>query len=85
MRTTLAIDDVLLAVAKRRAAEQGLTLGHFVERAVRHELARQDPTGPRPEVPVHHGVGGVRPGVDVTSNRSVLEALDEGGTLEQLR
>ncbi len=85
MRTTVAIEDALLVVAKRRAAEQGLTLGQFLEQAIRHEIARDVSAPARPDVPVHHGQGGVRPGIDVTSNRALVEALDEGTPIEKLR
>ena len=85
MRTTVAIEDALLVVAKRRAAEQGLTLGQFLEQAIRHEIARDVSAPARPDVPVHYGQGGVRPGIDVTSNRSLVEALDEGTPIEKLR
>jgi hypothetical protein len=85
MRTTVAIEDALLAVAKRRATAQGLTLGQFLEQAIRHEIARDVSAPARPEVPVHHGQGGVRPGIDVTSSRSLVEALDEGMPIEKLR
>ena len=85
MRTTVAIEDALLAVAKRRAAEQALTLGQFLEQAIRHEIARDVSAPDRPDVPVHHGQGGVRPAVDVTSNRSLVEALDDGMPIEKLR
>lgn len=85
MRTTLAIDDVLLKIAKRRAAEQRLTLGQLVEEALRHELARDSSSRPRPKVPVYKGTGGLRPGVDVASNRALSELLDEDVPFEQLR
>lgn len=85
MRTTVAIEDALLAVAKRRAAEQGLTLGQFLEQAIRHEIAREVPAAVRPEVPVHRGRGGVRPGIDPASNRSLQDALDDGVPVEGLR
>ena len=85
MRTNVAIEDALLAVAKRRAATQGLTLGQFLEQAIRHEIAREVSSPDRPDVPVHHGQGGVRPGVDVTANRSLVEALDDGVSIEKLR
>ena len=39
MRTTLAIDDRLLAAAKRRARQHGMTLGQLVEEALQAELA----------------------------------------------
>jgi len=85
MRTTLSISDELLVAAKVQARTRGLTLGQFVEEALRRSLAPRDRRGPRPTVPVFRDGTGVRPGVDVTSNRGLLEALDEGQPLEQLR
>lgn len=85
MRTTVAIEDALLAVAKRRAAEQGLTLGQFLEQAVRHEIARDATPVIRPVVPVHRGEGGLRPGIDPASNRSLRDALEEEQPIEKLR
>ncbi len=85
MRTTLAIDDNLLATAKERAHRLGLTLGQLVEEALRRELGADEVPSSRPEVPVFRGGGGVRPGIDVTSNRALLEALDEGQPVERLR
>ncbi|MBI3257101.1 MAG: antitoxin [Actinobacteria bacterium] len=83
MRTTVAIDDHLLASAKDEARTRGLTLGRLIEEALRHELARR--SEPRPAVPVFRGGGGVRPGVDISSNRALYEALDDGRLIEQLR
>ncbi len=85
MRTTLAIDDQLLKAAKRRAGQRGLTLGQFVEEALRAELAAAEPTGDAPPIPVFDGRTGLRPGIDAASNRSLLEALDEGRSIERLR
>lgn len=74
VRTTVSIDDELLAAARRRAAERGQTLGQVVEDALRHELVRR----PRdlPPLPVLEGTGGLRPGVDLSSNRAIAELLD---------
>jgi len=85
MRTTLAIDDHLLASAKRRARERGLTLGQVVEDALRRELGRAQTVAERPGIPVFTQGTGPRPGVDVSSNRAVLEAFDEATPLERLR
>lgn len=85
MRTTIAIDDHLLRTAKGEARRRGLTLGTLVERALRRELAGPAEAGPAPPVPVFRGGRGVRAGVDVTSNRALLEALDDGVLLERLR
>ncbi len=84
MRTTVAIDDHLLARAKDRARERGTTLGKVIEDALRSELAR--PTGgDPPPIPVFRGGGGLRPGVDLSSNRAIQELLDEGMPPEKLR
>lgn len=85
MRTTIAVDDHLLETAKEEARRRGMTLGQFVEEALRSLLAERARTEHTPEVPVFRGGTGVRPGVDVTSTRALLEALDEGRTIEQLR
>ncbi len=84
MRTTIAVDDHLLDSARRRARERGQTLGQVVEDALRRELAtpRRTASG---DVPVFRGGGGVRPGVDVTSNRALREALDSELDLPDLR
>ena len=84
MRTTIALDDHLLASAKRRARERGQTLGQVVEDALRRELAEVDVPEPV-EVPVFTGGTGPQPGVDLTSNRAIREALDSGAGLDALR
>jgi hypothetical protein len=85
MRTTISIHDELLESAKLRARERGLTLGGLVEAALQRELAASDEAKPRPPVPVFRGGGGLRPGVDITSNRLLHELLDEGVPFEKLR
>lgn len=84
MRTTLTIDDHLLAAARRRAQDRGQTLGQVVEDALRLELSAPSVAAP-PAVPVLRGGGGLRPGVDGTSNRALREALDAGTELVDLR
>lgn len=84
MRTTVAIDDHLLAAAKQRAQQRGLTLGQVLEDALRREMAAEPEETP-PPIPVYRGEGGCRPGVDLTSNRAIWEFLDEGVPLHKLR
>lgn len=84
MRTTVSIDDELLAAAKRRAQARGITLGEVVEAALRRELA-YTAAATAPAVPVFRGGSGPRPGIDLASNRAIHEALDEGLDLDRRR
>ncbi len=85
MRTTLSISDELLAAAKRRARERGQTLGELVNRALQRELSDARPPGKAPPVPVFHSGTGPRAGIDLSSNRALLEALDDGVDLDDRR
>ncbi|MGH3696346.1 MAG: hypothetical protein ACRDRX_20525 [Pseudonocardiaceae bacterium] len=85
MRTTISISDELLTAAKRLAHERGQTLGQVIDAALRRELAVPRQRGQRPAVPVFHGGTGPRPGVDLTSNQSLHEVLDEGLPLDARR
>lgn len=85
MRTTIAIDDRLLEASKRRARSLGLTLGQLVEEALRRQLSAGSLVVQPPSVPVFRGGDGPRPGVDLTSNRALLEVLDNARPLEELR
>lgn len=85
MRTTVTIHDELLESAKLRARERGLTLGGLIENALRRELSVRDRPVELTPLPVFKGGKGLRPGVDITSNRALYELLDEGVPFEQLR
>jgi hypothetical protein len=74
VRTTVAIDDELLMAAKSAARRRGYTLGRFIEEALRRELDQQS-TGHPPQVPVFRGGTGLRPGLDLRSNRALMELL----------
>lgn len=84
VRTTVSIDDELLASARKVASSRGLTLGQLIEEALRLELAHQ-PRSSGPPIPVFRAGSGPRPGVDLDSNRALSEIFDEGFGLEQLR
>jgi hypothetical protein len=85
MRTTLSISDELLEAAKRRARERGQSLGQVVDAALQRELNETPAPQSVPEIPVFWGGTGPRPGVDLSSNRALLELLDEGVELDQRR
>lgn len=77
MRTTVAIDDRLLQAARHAARQRGTTLGHLVEDALRRELAAVEQAPAAPPVPVFTRGTGLRPGVDASSGRGLLAALDD--------
>jgi len=69
MRTTIRLNDQLLAEAKQLAAQTGRTLTAVIEDALREVLARRKQT-PR------HGSGGLRPGVDLDDNAALRDLMD---------
>ncbi|GAA1303729.1 antitoxin [Pseudonocardia xinjiangensis] len=85
MRTTVSISDELLIAAKRLARERGQTLGEVIDAALRRELTIPTQRGSRPVVPVFDGESGPRPGIDLTSNSSLHEALDDDDDLAERR
>lgn len=79
MKTTLNLDDHLVARAKAVAAEQRTSLTRLIEEGLRMRL--DPPSGaasPRGRsIPVLAGQGGLVAGIDPTSNRALLDALDD--------
>ena len=78
MRTTIRLNDDLLRQAKRRAAEEGRTFSSLVEdglRAVLRPPPMQKQT--RVKLPLSTAGGGVHPGIDLNSNASLQDLLDE--------
>jgi hypothetical protein len=77
MRTTITIDDGVLAQVRRRAAELGQTVSQVIEDSVREKLLRRDEAPAAPfRIRGFHG-GRVLPGVDLDDNGALLEAMDE--------
>ncbi|MSO78727.1 MAG: CopG family transcriptional regulator [Acidimicrobiia bacterium] len=77
MRTTVRLDDDLLAATKRRAAETGRTLTAVIEDALRQALGRADVSSSSvAPLPVVHGT--TRPGVDLDDSAGLLELMDRG-------
>lgn len=86
MRTTIRIDDDLYRAVKERAARTGRSIGAVLEDAVRLGLEpRSRAAGGRRFSVRASGAGGLVGGVDLASNASVREALDEQATLDALR
>lgn len=76
MRTTLDINDRLLAETKRLAAKRGVSLKAIVEEALRERLhARGTDRRTNVRLPTYSG-DGLQPGVDLTDSATLLEAMD---------
>ncbi len=80
MRTTLDLNDALLARAKAEAARQRTTLTRLIEEglALRLEHGAEPPEPRAPfRLPVFRGGTGMAAGIDPTSNASLFAAADE--------
>ena len=77
MRTTIRIDDQLLAEIKQLSAQTGQTLTSIIEDALRQMLARRQQIGERPPVKLITVSGnGLQPGVDLDDSAALLELMD---------
>jgi hypothetical protein len=80
MRTTINIDDNLLAEAKQVAARTGRSLTAIVEDALRESLHRRPLSARRAvELPMF-GEGGVQPGVDLDDSAALFDLMDDDTT-----
>lgn len=79
MKTTLDIDDGLLAKAKALSARERKSVTTLIEEGLRLRLRiRRHKTSPsRPSVPVYRGRSGLATGIDPASNRSMLDAAGD--------
>lgn len=79
MKTTLNINDQLLADAKSLAAQQRTSLTRLIEEGLQLRLRVRAAPRSRGKLrlPTFKGRGGLVAGVDPLSNKSLLEALDD--------
>lgn len=79
MKTTLNLNDQLVADAKALAARQRTSLTRLIEEGLQMRLraATDAPRRDRVRLPVFKGRGGLVEGVDPLSNRALLEALGD--------
>lgn len=79
MRTTVRLDEQLLAEAKKRAAETGRTLTSILEQALReslqHQAARARAPSRKVSLKTVNGTG-LRPGVDLDDSSELLDAME---------
>jgi hypothetical protein len=76
MKTTLDLDDALLAKAKMLAVQQQTTLTRLIEDGLKLRLHTSQTPARRVRLPVYPGKGGLAPGLDGLSNKSMLAAID---------
>jgi hypothetical protein len=78
-RTTIRLDDQLLAEVKALAARNGTTFTSVVHDALRERLARDRQARPRKRVrlPVFTGRG-LQEGVDLDDSAALLELMEGG-------
>lgn len=79
MKTTLDLNDQLLAEAKALAAQQRTSLTRLIEEGLQLRLRAQAGSAKqrRVRLPVFRGRGGLVAGVDPLSNKSLLDALGD--------
>ena len=79
LKTTLDIDDRILADAKALAAQQRTSLTRLIEEGLQLRLRAQAAAPPRAKLrlPVFKGRDGLMAGVDPLSNRALLEAMGD--------
>ena len=76
MRTTINLDEIILSLAKREAANQKKPLGKVVEDALRIVFASSTKKSSQISLVTACGAG-VRSGVDLDDSHSLLEIMDK--------
>jgi hypothetical protein len=79
MKTTLNLNDRLLAEAKALAAQHHTSLTRVIEEALQLRLRLQHADTPqrRARLPLFKGRGGLVAGVDACSNKALFAALGD--------
>lgn len=82
MRTTIRINDQLLAEIKQLAAQTGQTLTSIIEEALRQMLARRQQITERPPVQLLTVSGnGPQPGVDLDDSAALLDLMENSNDI----
>lgn len=77
MRTTIRLDERLLAEAKRAATETGRTLTAVIEDALREALGRRKRSVKRTRIKLTTVRGdGLHPGVDLDNSADLLDVME---------
>jgi hypothetical protein len=78
MRTTIRLDDHLLAQAKRLAAERHKTLTSLIEDALRQVLAQRKLAKTRRRIRLPVFDGNLRAGIDLDDSAALLDRMEGG-------
>lgn len=73
MRTTLSIDDTIMARLKQEAARRGCTMGELVETALRRLLEASPPEPELSPLPTFHSGGAL---VDISDRGALYQAME---------
>lgn len=76
MKTTLDLNDALVAEAKVVAARQRTSLTRLIEEGLQLRLRARKQAAISVRIPVHRGKGGLAAGLDGLSNKALLDAAD---------
>jgi hypothetical protein len=76
MRTTIRLNDELLAQAKEAAVKRSCTLSAVIEDALRLALTQEKEQPERLIRLPSSGSGGLRPGVNLDSTAELLDIMD---------
>jgi hypothetical protein len=77
MRTTIRLNDDLLAEAKQAAIRSGRTLTAVIEDALRQSLRPAQPKSKRRRIRLpSSGEGGLRPGVNLDNSAELLDIME---------
>jgi Arc/MetJ family transcription regulator len=79
MRTTIRLDDRLIAEVKRLALDSGRTMTAFIEEALREAIARRKPRRTRSTLKLKTvGGRGLLPGIDLDDSAGLRDLMDRG-------
>jgi hypothetical protein len=79
MRTTIQLDDALLAEATKQAHEKGCDLSHLIEETLRDKIAPTLSAVPQPSFRLTTvGGDGVRPGIDLNNSAALHSLMEQG-------
>jgi len=84
---TISLDENLVKQARIKAIQEGTSLSAKVREMLAAYVRQDLPITPVaiPKLPVSNSTGGLMPGIDPSSNRSLYEAMDADVDILKLR